>query len=535
MNITVIKETDQTYLSLDGFDPQEYGYAVNMAQNCPLESLLPIHIFFCDGKSLVRYRITGFTSLSERFSDSPLRLSDIRNILYTLRDICQRLPEYLLTSEDLLLDPEKLFIRPGSSKIHVCYIPGLPTVLSSSRMLLAEFLLKRTDHADQDASALVYRFYDQVSENNQSLSDALFQTLRIPPGSGLNPESAASSTPMAGCPPRESSAPVFQNPSESNVYTAQTSHAAKPSSVPRPRPSSPGSDCPAPRPAVPKVIRERLAHDRKNLILLLLAASLLGISCAVALKMDAAQIGGIGFLTASVIWLVRQQQVKKRSELQNIWSDEEQEMEDDDTFYRSLLSEVYADQSPSAGTAQRSGPPFPGEGIPQGLPPFPGGSPPQDPPPSPGGSTPQDPPPFPEGSTPQDPPPFPGGSTPQDPPSFSGDSISQDPPSFPANAALSGSLCLQSLSPEQYNDIPVSRRLLIIGKSPRECDICLKSDTVSRIHARIERVSDTYYLTDLFSTNGTFLDGRKLEPNHASPIPPGAEIRIAGYRYRANL
>ena len=186
-------------------------------------------------------------------------------------------------------------------------------------------------------------------------------------------------------------------------------------------------------------------------------------------------------------------------------------MEDDDTFYRSLLSEVYADQSPSTGTAQRSGPPFPGEGIQQGLPPFPGGS------------------------TPQDPPPSPGGSPPQDPPSFSGDSISQDPPSFPANAALSGSLCLQSLSPEQYNDIPVSRRLLIIGKSPRECDICLKSDTVSRIHARIERVSDTYYLTDLFSTNGTFLDGRKLEPNHASPIPPGAEIRIAGYRYRANL
>ena len=125
VNITVIKETDQAYLSLDGFDPQEYGYAVNMVQNCPLEGLLPIHIFFCDGKSLVRYRITGFTSLTERFDDNLLRLSDIRNILYTLRDICQRLPEYLLSSEDLLLDPEKLFISPGSSKIHVCYIPGL--------------------------------------------------------------------------------------------------------------------------------------------------------------------------------------------------------------------------------------------------------------------------------------------------------------------------------------------------------------------------------------------------------------------------
>ncbi|HCE73777.1 MAG TPA: hypothetical protein DEP67_04780, partial [Lachnospiraceae bacterium] len=84
------------------------------------------------------------------------------------------------------------------------------------------------------------------------------------------------------------------------------------------------------------------------------------------LKMDAAQIGGIGFLTASVIWLVRQQQVKKRSELQNIWSDEEQEMEDDDTFYRSLLREVYADPHTSADAAQRSSTPFPGDNIPQG-------------------------------------------------------------------------------------------------------------------------------------------------------------------------
>ena len=483
MNITVIKETDQAYLSLDGFDPQEYGYTVNMVQNCPLEGLLPIHIFFCDGKSLVRYRITGFTSLTERFNDSPLRLADLRNILYTLRDICQRLPEYLLSSEDLLLDPEKLFISPGDSKVHVCYIPGLPTMLPSSRMLLAEFLLKRTDHADQLASALVYRFYDQTSENSRSLSDALAQTLQSQPDPDSNPGSAASSTPLSGCPSGESPSPVFQNTAESGISAAHASCASKPSYVPHPHSSLSDTGCPTPRPAVPKVIRERMEHDRKTLILLLLAFSLLGIGCAVALKMDAAQIGGIGFLTASVIWLVRQQQVKKRSELRNIWSDEEQEMEDDDTFYRSLLREVYADQDNAP-----QGPPFyPRDNIPPGSPSFPQGS------------------------------------------------ISQDSKSFPVNDTPAGSSCLQSLSPEQYNDIPLHRRLLIIGKSPRECDICLKSDTVSRIHARIERVSDTYYLTDLFSTNGTFLDGRRLEPNHASPIPPGAEIRIAGYRYRANL
>ena len=511
MNITVIKETDQAYLSLDGFDPQGYGYAVNMVQNCPLEGLLPIHIFFCDGKSLVRYRITGFTSLTERFDDNLLRLSDIRNILYTLRDICQRLPEYLLSSEDLLLDPEKLFISPGSSKIHVCYIPGLPTMLPSSRMLLAEFFLKRTDHADQHASTLAYQFYEQVSENSRSLSDALARTLQSQPGTDPNPESAASSIPPSDFPPGKSPSPAFQNSSESGISTAQASYAAKPSSPPHSHPALSDTGCQAPRPAVPKIIRKRMEHDRKTLILLLLGCSLLGIGCAVALKMDAAQIGGIGFLTASVIWLVRQQQVKKRSELQNIWSDEEQEMEDDDTFYRSLLREVYADPHSSADAAQRSSTPFPGDNIPQGPPSYPQNSIPQGPP-----------------SYPQDSPPLGSSSLPQG-------RISQNSQPFPENDAASGSSCLQSLSPGQYNDIPIRRRLLIIGKSPRDCDICLKSDTVSRIHARIERVSDTYYLTDLFSTNGTFLDGHKLEPNHASPILPGAEIRIAGYRYRANL
>lgn len=534
MNITVIKETDQAYLSLDGFDPQEYGYAVNMVQNCPLEGLLPIHIFFCDGKSLVRYRITGFTSLTERFSDSPLRLADLRNILYTLRDICQRLPEYLLSSEDLLLDPEKLFISPGDSKIHVCYIPGLPTMLPSSRMLLAEFLLKRTDHADQLASALVYRFYDQVSENSRSLSDALAQTLQSQPDTNSNPGSAASSTPLSGCPSGKSPSSVFQNTAESGISAAHASYVSRPSSVPHPHPSPSDTGCPTPRPAVPKVIRERMDHDRKTLILLLLAFSLLGIGCAVALKMDAAQIGGIGFLTASVIWLVRQQQVKKRSELRNIWSDEEQEMEDDDTFYRSLLREVYADQHTSADAAQRNSPPFPGDSIPQGSRAYPRDTTPQGPP-SLQDNAPQGPPFYHQDSIPQGPSFSPDGSIHQNPPSFPPGSISQDSKSFPMNDTPAGSSCLQSLSPEQYNDIPLRRRLLIIGKSPRECDICLKSDTVSRIHARIEHVSDTYYLTDLFSTNGTFLDGRRLEPNHASPIPPGAEIRIAGYRYRANL
>lgn len=55
----------------------------------------------------------------------------------------------------------------------------------------------------------------------------------------------------------------------------------------------------------------------------------------------------------------------------------------------------------------------------------------------------------------------------------------------------------------------VSRDVLVIGRD-KGCDLVFTEDTVSRKHARIVRGADGYYLEDLQSRNGTFLNGRKL-------------------------
>ena len=47
------------------------------------------------------------------------------------------------------------------------------------------------------------------------------------------------------------------------------------------------------------------------------------------------------------------------------------------------------------------------------------------------------------------------------------------------------------------------------------------SDTVSRIHAALEHIGSTYTLTDLNSTNATRVNGKKLEPDKATPINDG--------------
>jgi pSer/pThr/pTyr-binding forkhead associated (FHA) protein len=64
-----------------------------------------------------------------------------------------------------------------------------------------------------------------------------------------------------------------------------------------------------------------------------------------------------------------------------------------------------------------------------------------------------------------------------------------------------------------------------VGRS--DSDILLNDSTVSRRHATIELSSDdTIFLTDIGSTNGTFLDGKRLEAGAPAQLQNGSEIKF---------
>ena len=59
-----------------------------------------------------------------------------------------------------------------------------------------------------------------------------------------------------------------------------------------------------------------------------------------------------------------------------------------------------------------------------------------------------------------------------------------------------------------------------------ENDIRLQDKSVSRQHVRIEKAAERYFLTDLQSKNGTFLDGRYLLPGTEREVHEGMPIAI---------
>ncbi|MCE5257911.1 MAG: protein kinase [Chloroflexi bacterium] len=92
------------------------------------------------------------------------------------------------------------------------------------------------------------------------------------------------------------------------------------------------------------------------------------------------------------------------------------------------------------------------------------------------------------------------------------------------------------LSPDgQSRSVQIGEnKQLIIGRDP-EADVVLPDQRVSRRHIQMTFDGAKYTLTDLNSTNGSFLDNNRLLPGIPEPWSPGQSLRIGDHWLRLEL
>lgn len=100
-----------------------------------------------------------------------------------------------------------------------------------------------------------------------------------------------------------------------------------------------------------------------------------------------------------------------------------------------------------------------------------------------------------------------------------------------AERGAGGYACLQSQDGET-EDIVLPYFPFVIGKQANLVDYVLDKNTVSRLHLKIDQNGEQYMITDLNSTNGTWVGGKQLNNNETVILIPCEEVQIAEYKYK---
>lgn len=485
-------DLEHAYLVFDSFPVNTHTYLLQMALRCHLDSILQLSIVSRDGISRLRADVTACTSLSSRFANASITGDHVRRILHAILNLVKSLPAYLMDPRDLYLEPDAVFFGPSHDEVLLCYVPGLSDDMPDSARLLADFFLKKINHSDPVAASLAYGLFDSLSADNYVLGDVISDLL-----SSLTSSDVPTSPDAVR--PYDTAVSSRDDPVYTEAHNSDHSHDG---TRPDPRASihsyasgrgqsASGHDQSAPRreqssvpgrrhakdfhAAAPSPHRRASAHPQsasRDIMRFLPSIVITGCAAAVIIlfHLDMTQIVGMGFLCAALIWIVHNAMESHRSNLNNIWTDEDET--DDDEYYRALLREVYSQDAPNVR-------------------------------------------------------PFQAAMSVQTEPGPEGGNVRDHTDNVRPR--------LLSLQKETSPDIILDRDHMLIGKSKKNADAVLSDQTVSRTHARIERRTDGYYVTDLYSTNGTFMDGERLEPGQACQMRDGSILSFASAKYRICL
>lgn len=74
-------------------------------------------------------------------------------------------------------------------------------------------------------------------------------------------------------------------------------------------------------------------------------------------------------------------------------------------------------------------------------------------------------------------------------------------------------------------DIETRKTIVSVGRSPSN-DVVIPHESISRNHCKVELEKGIFHITDLGSSNGTFIDGQRLTPNKRTSFLPTSQIAL---------
>ena len=534
----------------DGSQPIQYQ--VGMLENNSISHLLDFKSYRQDGVAHFRYNVTSKLTLAQILGNQKISKNDFLQLLLGIVECSKDLPEYQLSANGLVLDAEHIFVRPGSFSPYLVYLPIYAEAGSIDviRNFVRSFIM--SSRIESSADNFVQRLLDIINDERLTLDGLHKQlsALRQPtsasrssaqPVSGYSGalgfyNQSASASPVNGGMSSLPYQPAMQN-------NPAVSYPSPNSSAPTPQKSSPAQEQQAmPKKAEKKPKKQGQAKEktkpdgkkgtsRESLIFTCVNAALILIAAFLAKNglflredgsLNISYIFGILILIAGVDVIVyRELYVNNKSGSGTATKD---------SVKQNKTKKKGA--KPLPGKAAESDAHVPPVYLPKREEQLPkqGSSP---------VSEPQNPPAYPVSHPPlQQPSVIP---YPQSQPGYINMSNQQWMPTGnqmmqeeEAHTVVDDGQPFGNPYLEYYENglamhIHLNEGTVRVGSRPQSVNHVLRSDRVSKIHAEFVRDGQRYFVRDMNSTNGTYINGSKdrLVSNQLFEIHPGDHIRLA--------
>ncbi|MBO5197519.1 MAG: FHA domain-containing protein [Lachnospiraceae bacterium] len=153
------RDMQSSYLVIRTEEIPENTYRILMLLNNRIEGLLEMELRSIDDKNVYYYEISSRQSFACLYEKRTLTCAELRNFIRNLISIINRGKEYLLEEDDFVIRPEYIYMSPPACELSLCYLPGYRHSMRNQLSELFEVLMNKVNYKEERAVLLIYALY----------------------------------------------------------------------------------------------------------------------------------------------------------------------------------------------------------------------------------------------------------------------------------------------------------------------------------------------------------------------------------------
>lgn len=163
------RDLQHSYLVIQEEETKEQDYTVRMISENKIEGLLALEIRKIDRQILFYYDITSKISVAEYCQFRKVTGAEIISLLRRLVCILTSIEEYLLSGDCLCLQADYIYINAEFTDVEFCFLPGQKRNLAEQFQALMEYFLPVLNHEKREEMLTVYQIYGYAVQEHFSL------------------------------------------------------------------------------------------------------------------------------------------------------------------------------------------------------------------------------------------------------------------------------------------------------------------------------------------------------------------------------